>query len=344
MEFVKGLLGRIHVLVTLPGLRDHHHDGMGQVVAPEMHELKDIVEAGRVRAILVDHRKELVDIGTKLVGLAKGFPGLHEVLIAHDRVDLTIVGDETVWMGARPTGERVGGEPGVHQGQGRFKVRVMEIRKILRQLAGREHPLVNHRPGGKPGDIEILTTGEGFLGCPVDIVKLRGNFIEPDGIADPLADHIELPLKIHDIAYFRRALDKDLLDNGLVATGCLAKNLALHGDGTPGNEFLALLADNVLKKLHRGLTLAGRGREENQSAPVVSLLWQLNALFRHRLPKKLVRRLDEDTCPIPRVGVRTARPPVNHVLIHGEGLLDDVMGALALEVGNKSYPTGILFP
>jgi hypothetical protein len=45
---VEGTAGRIHLLVVLPGLRDHHQHGVRQVAPPEVQQLENLVEGGRV--------------------------------------------------------------------------------------------------------------------------------------------------------------------------------------------------------------------------------------------------------------------------------------------------------
>ena len=113
--------------------------------------------------------KMLLDVVAELVALAERLAGLHEVRVAHHRVDLAVVGDEAVRVGARPTREGVGRETGVHQCQRRLEIRVVEVREILGELAGREHALVNHRAGGEIGDVVVVRAGKRVGLVAVDV-------------------------------------------------------------------------------------------------------------------------------------------------------------------------------
>jgi len=107
---------------------------------------------------------------------------------------------------------------------------------------------------------------------------------------------------------------------------------------------LSFLFDNVFKELFGRLPLARIGRHEHQASRVFTLRWQLDALIRlHHLAEKLIRHLNENPGPVSRVRIGTAGTTMNHLIIHRERLLDDVVGTLALEVCDETHATGILF-
>ncbi len=144
VEAVEGPLRRVHLLVVLPGLGDHHQDGVVQRPAAEVQQLEHLVEARRVGGAGRADRERPVDAGDRRVA-EHGLAGAHPVLVALDGVDLAVVGDVAVRVGERPRRERVGGEAAVHQQQGALEALVVEVVEELRQLRRRQHPLVDER-------------------------------------------------------------------------------------------------------------------------------------------------------------------------------------------------------
>ncbi len=195
MELVKSGLVRFHHGVALPRLGNHHHHRMDEVVTTEVHELEGIIKAGGIRSILIDDGENARDLVAVFVALAECLTGFHEIGIPHDRVDLAVVGDETVGMGARPAREGVRRETGVHQRKCRLEIRVVEVREILRELAGRQHALVDHRPRGEVGDVKVGRAGEGVRLVPVNVGKLEGDLVVADRVGDTAADDVELALE-----------------------------------------------------------------------------------------------------------------------------------------------------
>ena len=115
---VKILNPAIHVLVILPGGRNGDHHGQGQVHAAHHHEFQRIVQHGGVRAFLADDGQNLVHVIFKILRLHVFLTGSHLIRIAPDGVDLAVMHDKTVWVGAHPAGICIGAEPGVDNGNG----------------------------------------------------------------------------------------------------------------------------------------------------------------------------------------------------------------------------------
>ena len=88
------------------------------------------------------------------VGLEQRLPGPHPVLVAHDRVDLAVVGDEPVRVGERPRRERVRREPRVDEHDGALDALVEEFGEEPAQLPGHEHALVDEGPGRERGEVD----------------------------------------------------------------------------------------------------------------------------------------------------------------------------------------------
>ena len=123
MEPVEGPAGRVHLLVVLPRLRDHHQHGVRQRPARQVQQLEHLVEGRRVAEVAGGDREDPVE--PELRGRARGaveqrggelgLAGAHPVAVALDRVDLAVVRDQPERVRQRPARERVGREPAVHE-------------------------------------------------------------------------------------------------------------------------------------------------------------------------------------------------------------------------------------
>ena len=139
--FVKGLLLGAHALVPGPRLRDHHHHGVRQRAARQHQQLQAVVEHRRVAAVGANHRQHLLEVVAEKVGLEHRLAGVHPVDVAAQGVDLAIVRQVAVGVGAVPAREGIRAEARMHQRQGRFHRRVRQVRVILDELLGQQHAL-----------------------------------------------------------------------------------------------------------------------------------------------------------------------------------------------------------
>ncbi len=339
--FVEGLFLGLHEGVALPRLGDHHHDRVDEVVSAEVHEFQRVVKAGGVRPILVDDGEDVLDPVAVFLALAEGLARLHEVRVAHHRVDLAIVGDETVGVRAGPAREGVRRETRVHQRQRRLEIRIVEIGEIIRELAGREHALVDHRLRRQVRDVEISGSGKGIRLVAVNVGVTVGQLVVADRVGDAAADDVELALEIPRIGDLGILPDEDLADRGLVAARGLAEDLALHRHGAPADELLALFTGDVLEDLHRRLALARLGGKKDETGPIFALGRKLDSLLRHFLAEKFVRDLHEHACAVAGERIRPARAAVVHILVHRQRFQDDVVRPFTLQMGDKADAAGV---
>ncbi len=79
------------------------------------------------------------------------------------------------------------------------------------------------------------------------------------------------------------------------------------------------------------------------AAAVFTFRRQFDALFRHFLAQELVWHLDENARAVAGGRIRAAGTAVVHLGVHRERLLDDVMRALAFEVGDESDAARVFF-
>ena len=84
-------------------------------------------------------------------------PRVHPVDIAAQRVDLTVVRQETVRMGALPARKGVGRKPLVHQRERGLYLRVAKVGIKLRNLGRDQQSFVNDGRGREATEVEQLT-------------------------------------------------------------------------------------------------------------------------------------------------------------------------------------------
>ena len=82
--------------------------------------------------------------------------GAHPVPVAADGVDLAVVRDVAERVGQRPGRERVGGEPGVHDGDRADRPLVGDVGEERRQLLGGQHALVDDGAAGQRGEVDAV--------------------------------------------------------------------------------------------------------------------------------------------------------------------------------------------
>ncbi len=122
---VEILLGLAHSLVIGPGLRDGDHHRQRQIHAGHDKEFQRIVQLGGIRAGGLNAGQHLIE-GILQIHTVHGLlPGEHLVCVAPDGIDLTVMYDITVGVGALPAGSGVGGETGVDHGDGRHILRIL---------------------------------------------------------------------------------------------------------------------------------------------------------------------------------------------------------------------------
>src|SRR5699024_6932684 len=112
------------------------------------HKLKGVVQHGGIRPGGVDDGQDLVHVILHDAGGDGFLPGQHGVGVALDGVDLAVVQDEPVGVGAHPAGGGVGGKAAVHHADGRLVVLVLQIGVEAAQFAHQEHPLVDDGAAG----------------------------------------------------------------------------------------------------------------------------------------------------------------------------------------------------
>ena len=93
---------------------------------------------------------------SQMPGFHVFLPGQHFIRIASDSVDFPVMHNKAVGMSPLPARIGVGGKPGVHHGNGRFVILILQIRKKGAQLPHQKHSFLGNGPAGQGGHIRIV--------------------------------------------------------------------------------------------------------------------------------------------------------------------------------------------
>ena len=153
---IKVLLLLFHVGIILPGLGNHHHNCQRKRHAVHHKEFEGVIQHGGIRTGSMDYRESLVGIFVQPGGMKSFFTRQHAVMVSANGIDLAVMRNKTVRMGPFPGRGGVGGEAGMHHGNGCFIIPALQISIETAQLTYQKHSLVNDRSGGQGIDIGIF--------------------------------------------------------------------------------------------------------------------------------------------------------------------------------------------
>ena len=107
MVLVEIALVRRHLRIVLPRLGNEHHHHVGQRATGLHEQLGHYIEGGRVAHSAGDGGQNVADVVTKDLAGEKLFSGRHPVLVASDRIDLSVMTEHTKWLRQLPRRECV---------------------------------------------------------------------------------------------------------------------------------------------------------------------------------------------------------------------------------------------
>ncbi len=243
--------------VVLPGLRDHHGDGVRQGVAAEVEELEGLVETRGVGGAGGAHRQDALE-GAEGLRVDEGLAGAHPVLVTGDGVDLTVVGDQPVGVRQRPRRECVGGEARVHQGDGRGEAAVGEVEVEAPELRGGEHTLVHDGACRQRREVDGVLA---VLGAQFALAALAHE--EHDAV------ELEARLPLRD--------EEGLVETRHGLAGGGAQAAGVDGHLAPAEDLGALLAGDVLDLAAGVEKVHAAGGQEGDAGGVVAGGGQLEA-------------------------------------------------------------------
>ena len=118
-------------------------------------EVDDVVEARRVAPLRADDRLEVGEVLAEGAAREERLARGHPVLVAAERVDLAVVGDAPVGVGAVPRGERVRAEARVDEGERAAHVVLAEVEVEAVDPLREHEPLVNDGLRRTARDVEV---------------------------------------------------------------------------------------------------------------------------------------------------------------------------------------------
>ena len=320
---VESTPGRIHILLVLPGLRDHHHHRMTEVPPGHVKEFQGIVELGRIAGARRHHGKDLLEIVAEQARFEGSLSRVHPVGIARQGVDLAIMREVTERLGKIPGRKGIGAIALVNQGEARFEIVRLEVRKELRRLVGEEHALVEQRLRGKTRNVKEKP--------PLDHLLL-----------DQATNHVELSVEEVRLQALGRT-DEDLLDDRHSLSRDLADLVGVRRHFPPTEQRLSLGGDGRRDDLLLPTTLRRIRREKDQRRRIGAQIGQTEpALIRHPA-QKAIGCLQQKTRTISRTRVGSRRSPVSQMTENLRPHSDNVVARTAAQVGDKADSAGIVF-
>jgi len=325
--FVEGAPLVIHQGIGGPGLRNHHHDRMGQRIAALHQEFERVVEAGRIRLAFVGDRPQPMNVVAIERRSRRRLPRRHPVEIAAQRVDLTVVGDHAVGMGERPGRERVGGKPLVHQRKRTLEIRIAQIRIVAAELVGQEHALVDQ---GAARNRNRIVAG----------ITPLAHFVEP--ARDGLAQNVEPPLEFVGVEIAIAFADKDLLVerfgrlHGLTEARIIVRHIA------PANK-----PHSLPRNLFRedGLDFSAPrifARHEQHADRIIARSGQREAELGCLLGKKPVGKLNQNAGAVAGARIGADGAAMLEVQQNGQRVRNDRVRPASFDVGNETDTARIL--
>ena len=152
--------------------------------------------------------------------------GQHLVGVSADGVDLAVVYDETVRMGSLPTWVRVRAEPGMHHGDCRFIIDILQIAEEGAELSYEEHTFVYDGTAGKRWHVGV-------------VVALFEN----------TAYDVQTTVESDSLFHILRFFDECLHDVRHTLSCLMAENFRNGRHGSPSKEFQSLFFHDDLKHL-----------------------------------------------------------------------------------------------
>ena len=302
--------------VVLPRARDHHHRRVLDRAAPEHQQLEHAVERRRVRQAGADDRQQLGQVVTEGLRAQRGLARAHPVDVAHQRVDLAVVGDHPVGVGELPARERVGREARVHERQAGLGPRVLQVAVEVGELKAREHPLVDHGARGQAGHHQV---GRGPLG--------------------DAADHEQLALERVLVAQPVGGGHEELADGGCAGARARSRGGERDRDLAPAYDPLALGDHGALEqRLELGAPL-GVGGQEAHGHAVAPGGGQVGI---EHAAVELVGHLEEDPGAVAGLRVRSGRTAVEEVLDRRDPVPQDLVARGPVQARDEGDAAGVV--
>ena len=323
---------RLHGVVVLPRLGDHHHHHVRQRPAAEVEQFEDLVEGRGVRRLRGADREEPAQVAGDEIAGQHRLAGAHAVAVTAHGVDLTVVRDEPERVRERPGREGVGGEPAVHDRDRGQTSLVTQVREVQRQLRGGEHALVDHGARGQRREVHAGACGRD-LGRDLLGPLAQGEraTVEVDA-ADP---GVVIWLGGDEqLAHVGHAGERGPADVGTVD---------VDRDLAPAEDIEPLLGRDGLDAPggDRALRLRHRQEPDARGEGVRAVGQRFRQCEGGGLAQQFHRQLDQDARAVTAVRLGARRAAVVEVLEGEQSVGDDPVRATALDVRDHRDAAGI---
>ena len=314
-------------VVVVPRLGQQHGRGTRERTAVHDQKLKHIVQNRGVGALAVDDGHHALKIVLQHGAVQVGFAGANPVDVALEGVDLAVVDDKAVGMCALPAGRGVGGVARVDERHGRFDGGVVEVDEETAHLRGHKHALVHDGARAHGAHIEdLVAQGELSVGL----------------LFDGAAAHVQAALKGIAGGRVVRTAQESLQDGGHAGAGCLAQVLRVDRHLAPKEQRHAGLGAALLKHATGILYALVVLREEQHGHAIVALCRQNLAALLSLFAEKVMRNLEQDAGAVAGVLLESGAAAVLQVDQNGQCVVQDLVMALAVDIGKRADATCIV--
>ncbi|AGA32312.1 hypothetical protein TVNIR_0610 [Thioalkalivibrio nitratireducens DSM 14787] len=317
---IEGAPARVHVLILLfPGLRDQHAQRVRQAASGNREQFQHVIQLCAVAESLPRKRPDFPNVGAEARRCERRLARPHPVLVAAQRVDLSVVHEVTIGVREIPGPEGVGGKTRVHQDHCGGDARIGQVGVIGAQLCTGQQTLVYDRGPGQRADIEDLLT------VP-DQTPVQGL------VLDLAPQHVQRNVQVRGLQRLPGP-DEELLRDGFAFERCLPQPAVVRRHRTPCDQVEAALpAAGGDQRTERGPLVHVPGHEHLPDAVAVGIP-EAGKLF----PEEHMRLLQQHAGPVAGVLLGPARTPMVEVFEAFDTVPHQPMAAVAIEIGDHTH-------
>ena len=314
-------------VVVVPRLGQKHGCGARERATVHDQKLKHIVQNCRVGALAVDDGHHALKIVLQHGAVQVGFAGANPVDVALEGVDLAVVDDKAVGVRALPAGRGVGGVARVDERHGRFDGGVVEVDEETAHLRGHKHALVHDGARAHGAHIEdLVAQGELSVGL----------------LFDGAAAHVQATLKGIAGGRVVRTAQESLQDSRHAGAGRLAQVVRVDRHLAPEEQRHAGFGAALLKHAAGILYTLVVLREEQHGHAIVALCRQNLTALLSLFTEKVMRNLEQDASAVAGVLLESRATAVLQVNQNGQCVVQDLVMALAVDIGKRADATCIV--
>ena len=314
-------------VVVVPRLGQQHGCGTRERTAVHDQELEHVVQNRGVGALAVDDGHHTLKIVLQHGAVQIGLAGANPVDVALEGVDLAVVDDKAVGVRALPAGRGVGGVARVDERHGRLDGGVVEVDEEAAHLRGDQHALVHDGARAHGAHVEDLVA-QGKLGVGL--------------LFDGAAAHVQAALEGIAGGRVVRTAQEGLQDSGHAGAGRLAQVVRVDRHLAPKEQRHAGLGAALLKHATGILYALVVLRKEKHGHAIVALCRQNLAALLSLFTEKVMRNLEQDASAVAGVLLESRAAAVLQVDQNGQRIVQDLVMALAVDIGKRADATCIV--